>query len=97
MIPGQLNRPLFFPPTYAVHGQQENFFSPVAEMRVQASYQLTSAIALRLGYTAIFVDNISRAAAQVKYELPQMGFRDGQAGKQEILINGVNFGAEAVY
>ncbi len=97
LIPGQFNRPLFFPPTYSVHGKQENFFSPVAEMRVQASYQLTTAIALRLGYTAIFVDNISRAAAQVRYELPRMGFRDDQAGKQEIFINGVNFGVDAVY
>ena len=58
---------------------------------------MTSAIALQLGYTAIFVDNISRSANQVRYELPRMGFRDDQAGKQEIFINGANFGFDAVY
>jgi len=97
LIPGQYNRPLYFGPTYSVHGKQENFFSPTAEMRVQASYQITTAFALRLGYTAVFVDNISRSANQVRYELPRMGFNEGTAGKQEIFINGVNFGAEVVY
>jgi hypothetical protein len=97
LVPGQYNRPLWFPATYSVHGKQENEFSPVAEMRVQASYQLTSAVALRLGYNLIFVDNISRSSAQVRYELPRMGFREEQVGRQEILINGVNFGFEAVY
>jgi len=97
LVPGQYNRPLYFPATYSVHGKQENEFSPVAEMRVQASYQITSNIALRLGYTAIFVDNISRSSSQVRYELPRMGFREDQVGKQNIFINGANFGFEAVY
>jgi hypothetical protein len=97
LLPGALNRPLYFPSTYSVHGKQENEFSPVAEMRVNASYQLTSNVALRLGYTAIFVDNISRASSQVRYELPRMGFREDQVSKQEIFINGLNFGFEAVY
>jgi hypothetical protein len=97
LVPGQYNRPLWFSSTYSVHGKQENSFSPMAEMRVQASYQVTSNIAFRLGYTAIFVDNISRSTNQVRYELPRMGFREDQVSKQEIFINGVNFGFEAVY
>ena len=97
LIPGQHNRGLYFVPTVADHGKQENFFSPTAELRAQASYQLTGALALKLGYTAIFVDNISRSANQVRYELPRMGFRHDQAGRQEILINGANAGFELVY
>jgi hypothetical protein len=97
LVPGQYNRPLWFSPTYSVHGKQEQDFSPTAEMRVQASYQVTSNLALKLGYTAIFVPNISRSAAQVRYELPRMGFREDMAGEQHILINGVNFGFEATY
>lgn len=96
LITGMHNKPLYFPPTYATHGKQEEDFSPVAEMRVQASYQVTSSIALKLGYNATFVDNIRRAAQHVKYELPNMGFRDG-AGTQDIFINGVNFGFDVVY
>jgi hypothetical protein len=97
LITGQLNHPLWFPPSYTSHGKTELDFSPTAEMRVQASYQLTGALSLQLGYTAIFVDNISRAAQQVRYELPRMGFREDQVSQQNILINGVNFGFEAVY
>ena len=96
LIPGQHNHPLYFPPTWTVHGRQKNDFSPLVEMRVQASYQITGALALRLGYNATFVDNIRRAAQQVKYELPSMGFRD-DGGTQEIFINGATFGFEAVY
>ena len=97
LIPGQYNRSLYLTPTVADHGKQENFFSPTIELRAQASYHLTSALALKLGYTAIFVDNISRSANQVRYELPRMGFRDDQAGEQYIFINGVNAGAELTF
>ncbi len=96
LIPGQYNRALFFGPTVVSHGQQDNDFSPTAEMRVKGSYQLSRALSLNLGYTATFVDNIRRSAQQVKYELPNMGFREG-AKTQEIFINGVSFGFDVVY
>jgi hypothetical protein len=96
LAPGQNNKPLYFPPSYNHHGKQENDFSPTAELRVQASYQITRALAAKLGYTANFIDNIRRSSQQVKYELPQMGFRDDEV-TQEIFINGVNFGFEVVY
>ena len=95
--PGGLNSLLNGQPTYFAYGRQENFFSPVAEMRVEGSYQLTTAFALKLGYTAMFVDNISRASQLVRYRLPDMGFREDQFGEQNIFINGVDFGIEAVY
>ncbi|RIK84456.1 MAG: hypothetical protein DCC67_04935 [Planctomycetota bacterium] len=97
LIPGQYNRPLYFPAMVSDHGKQENFFSPTGEFRAQASYQLTTALALKLGYTAIFVDNISRSANNVRYELPAMGFHEDQAGKQYILTNGLNVGMEATF
>jgi hypothetical protein len=90
--PGQYNRPIYFPTTVTDHGKQENDFSPTAELRADLNYQLTRAVSLRIGYTALFIDNVSRASSQVEYTLPRMGFRDGQAGKQEVFINGANFG-----
>ena len=96
LVPGEYNRPLYLGPTVANHGKQEEEFSPVIELRAQASYQITRALAARLGYTATFVDNIRRAAQQVKYELPNMGFRDDEV-TQDIFINGVNFGFDVVY
>ena len=64
-------------------------------MRAQGSYQLTSAIALKLGYTATFIDNITRGSQVVVYRLPEMGLRRG--GNQEIFVSGVDVGIEAVY
>jgi len=95
LVPGGQNKPVFADPTVSAAGRRDDDFSPLGELRAEASYQVTSAIALRLGYTAMFVDNIRRAAHQVRYELPNFGFRDG--GKQDIFINGVNFGFDVVY
>jgi hypothetical protein len=96
LLPGQYNRPLYFNPTVANHGKQEEMFSPTVEFRAAANYQITRSLAFKLGYTAIFIDNIGRAAANVKYELPNMGFRD-DAGTQEILMNGVDVGFDLVF
>ena len=95
LITGQHNHPLYFQPTYAHHGKRTDDFSPLLEFRGQATYQFTSAIAVKLGYNATFIDNIRRASEQVKYELPRMGFIDG--GTQEIFISGVNMGFDVMY
>ncbi|MEQ8208714.1 MAG: BBP7 family outer membrane beta-barrel protein [Lacipirellulaceae bacterium] len=96
LIPGQHNHPLYFPPTVSNHGRQEEDFAPLVEIRANASYQVTKALALKLGYTGTFVDNIRRASQHVRYRLPDMGFRD-DAGTQNIFVNGVNGGFEVVY
>ena len=90
--PGALNKPVIFQPTYFDYGRRDDSFAPVGELRAEASYQLTSALELKLGYTFMFIDGISRSASLVDYVLPDMGIRPG--GKQEIFINGVNFGIE---
>ncbi len=95
IIPGALNQSAIAQPTTFSSRQRDDDFSPVVEVRVDSSYQLTSAIALRLGYTAMFVDNISRASQLVQYRLPDWGI--GQGGKQDIFINGVNLGFDVVY
>jgi Putative beta barrel porin-7 (BBP7) len=95
LIPGALNRPLYARPTAFSHGLREQDFSPVAELRVQASYHVTAAAALKFGYTGSFVGNIRRAAPSVHYKLPDMGYVD--AGGQDLLINGFDFGLEFVY
>jgi hypothetical protein len=96
LIPGALNRPLYARPTAFEHGHQEQDFSPVAELRLQSSYHVTSSFALKLGFTSTYAGNIRRAAPSVRYRLPDMGYND-DAGKQTILINGVDFGVEFVH
>ena len=48
-------------------------FSPIIELRVEAHMQLTNLIAVKAGYTGIFVNNVVRAADMVDYTLPNMG------------------------
>lgn len=95
LAPGQPNALLYMQPTYSNVGKQHNEFSPLVEVRAEARYQVTSALALKLGYTGIFVDNVTRASEVVVYRLPGLGIRGG--GEEDIFINGVDFGFELVH
>ncbi len=95
LIPGALNRPLYARPTAFSHGLRELEFSPVAELRVQASYHVWKGAALKLGYTGSYIGNIRRAAPSVRYALPEMGYVD--TGGEDFLINGFDLGVEFVY
>ena len=93
--PGAVNALLFAQPHAVDYGRQQQNFSPLAELRVDTSYQITGAIAAKLGYTGMFVDNVTRASETVNWYIPDLGLRRG--GEQDVFINGVDFGFEAVY
>src|SRR4051794_21382756 len=95
LIPGALNRPIYARPTAFSHGLRELEFAPVGELRVATSYHITNAFAVNVGYTGSVVGGIRRAAPSVHYSLPEMGFVD--AGTQQLLVNGVDFGVEFVH
>ncbi len=95
LVPGAVNRLLYAQPTYSTHGLQKRHFSPVGELRLESAYYLTQALALKVGYTGMYVGNIRRAATSVRYTLPDMGFRN--SGTQNLISNGVDFGIEFVY
>jgi hypothetical protein len=95
MLPGGLNQPALLQPRDWNYGESADDFSPVAELRADLSFQVTSAISLKLGYTCIYTDNITRASSVTKWSLPDMGFN--ATGQQGILINGADGGVELVY
>ncbi|MEM8944523.1 MAG: BBP7 family outer membrane beta-barrel protein [Planctomycetota bacterium] len=95
LAPGLPNRLASAQPNAVRNGRTDNDFSPVIELRAETRYQFTSAIAARLGYTAIFVDNITRASQVMNWSLPDYGILEG--GQQDIFINGANFGFDVVY
>jgi hypothetical protein len=95
MTPGDLNQPFLLQPRDWRYGEQANDFSPVAELRADLAFKVTSAISLKLGYTCIYTDNVTRASSVTKWSLPDMGFN--AAGQQGILINGADGGVELVY
>jgi len=95
LVPGGVNSLATARPNAVRSGRQNENFSPLAELRAEASYNLTSSIAFRLGYTAMFLDNITRASQTQVWALPNLGLSKG--GKQDIFINGVNVGFDVVY
>lgn len=95
LAPGAVNRSIIAQPNAVRHGRTDDDFSPVIEMRAQAKYQFTSAVALRLGYTAVFVDNITRSSQIMNWSLPDLGILEG--GQQDMFINGANVGFDVVY
>lgn len=91
------NNPLYLRPKSFSYSHHDDDFSPIGELRLDLKYRLTDNIALNLGWSGTFVDNIRRASTSVDYALYDengkvMGFRDG--GTQELFANGVNFGVE---
>jgi hypothetical protein len=71
----------------------ETEFTPLGELRVQTSYYLTRAVALKVGYTLLYADGIQRAGNSVNYELPNFGIKNNN-GDDYILTNGLSFGVE---
>ena len=73
-------------------------FSPIVELRVEAHMQLTNMIALKAGYTGLFVNNTVRAADMVNYELSNtttMGITRALNGNlQPMYAQGLNLSIE---
>jgi hypothetical protein len=68
-------------------------FSPIGEFRMNWSYQLTRAIAVRAGYSALYIGNLARASNMVDYILPnpQLIREDYH---DDCFMQGINFGFE---
>lgn len=74
--------------------QYTTTFSPVGELRLNASFQATSNIGIKVGYTGMYVGNISRASNRINYDGPNLvDILDGNF-HQTFFINGINFGVE---
>jgi hypothetical protein len=86
---GTTNQPLnnFFNKSSSVE------FAPLGELRVDAEYKITDNVSLKVGYTAILITGIGRAADRIVYALPDMGILDG-GNKQHFFADGVTFGFE---
>jgi hypothetical protein len=69
-------------------------FSPAGEIRAQVSYQITSAVALKIGYTGMAVGNITRGSNRIDYSGVQLISILPGGTHQSLFVNGVNMGVE---
>ena len=67
-------------------------FSPLGELRINTTYELTKAVGIRVGYTGMYTGNIGRASNNINYVLPSMGILPNN--HQNVFINGLNVGFE---
>ncbi len=95
LLPGGVNSSAIGRPTSTRTGRHDETFSPFVEFRADASYSITNSIKAKVGYTAMFIDNITRSSQVTDWVLPNPGLLKG--GQQDIFINGVNFGFDVLY
>jgi hypothetical protein len=87
------NRPATITRMSARSSSFDEEFSPTAEFRLQASYYLTKAFALKVGYSALYVDSVSRASNRIEWSLPNYGILQNNTSEY-VLANGLSFGIE---
>jgi hypothetical protein len=68
-------------------------FTPLAEFRIEAHFQMTRLIMFKAGWNFIYMDNIARASGMVDYRLPALGVVQS-ANKQDVIMQGLNLGIE---
>ena len=69
-------------------------FSPVGELRLNVSYQVTRAVALKVGYTGLVVGNVTRASNRVDYSQVKLISIAPGGTHQGLFVNGINVGVE---
>jgi hypothetical protein len=69
-------------------------FSPLGELRVNASYQVTRNVGLKVGYTGMVVGNIARGSNTIDYDSINLIGILNDRFKQNLYVNGVSFGVE---
>jgi hypothetical protein len=92
---GTANLPTLLGATSFNHSTHWVEFSPIVELRVEAHMQLTNIIAVKAGYTGMFINNVVRAADMVDYTVPTMGItRNLQGNLQQVYAQGLTLSIE---
>ena len=95
-VPGLPYIPLYMDPVSFEHREFKGEWSPAAELRLQATYQITRAFSVRAGWTGFWMDGIARGSNMIDYTLQEtriMGINMDN-NRQEIFTHGLNVGVE---
>jgi hypothetical protein len=88
----------------ATYSDFEREFTPVAELRLEAKYQITRSITFRVGWTGMWMDGIARGNNLINYRVGDETKGDGETplgidtsghkNRQSLFINGLTTGVE---
>lgn len=93
-IPGARNRPLYSEPSSYSYYDSASRFSPSGELLAETTWQLTDALALRLWWSGLVVENVVFTDDRVVDALPNFGLRD--PGNQRLFVHNLFCGLEYV-
>lgn len=90
---GNLNEPAAMGPTRFTHRHTNDEWSPCVEFRVGLDWQATKSISIGAGYTAMWIDGITRASNTINYEFGTASTMGILADKstEDVFMNGANF------
>lgn len=71
-------------------------FSPIGELRINATYQIFRNIKATVGWTGLLMGGVARSVNMVNYNIPNLGIVTGH-NQQAVFINGINFGLNCNY
>ncbi len=84
------NAPANMHPLNFMQSLTQQQFSPLGEIRFNATYEVTRSFGIRVGYTGMYTGNIARGSNNIDYILPSMGIFPNN--HQNVFINGLNVG-----
>jgi hypothetical protein len=94
-------QPILMAPTAFEHSVFEREFNPGVELRLEARYQLTRAISMRVGWTGMWMDRVARASGLIDYSVQRaaQGLPAGfdilpDRNLQNMWANGLTFGID---
>ncbi len=85
--------PILFPAQAFASSDHKTTFTPLAELKLEGHLQLTRLLALKVGWTGIYMGGIARTADMVNYTVPQMSINSAN-NHQTVFMQGVNVGLE---
>jgi hypothetical protein len=87
------NSPIRLDPQAFNHTRNNEEFSPLGELRLQAVYAISPCAAIRLGYSGFVAGGISRASQKVQYAMPRFGL-SGAGSNETVVFNSFTVGFE---
>jgi Putative beta barrel porin-7 (BBP7) len=91
--PSVVGNSLTLLPTEFFHASRQVEFSPLGEIRANASWNVFRSVALTVGWTGIVVNDIARPSKMINYVLPDMGIRT-HSNRQVVFIEGLTLGVQ---
>ncbi|MGA2031654.1 MAG: BBP7 family outer membrane beta-barrel protein [Thermoguttaceae bacterium] len=87
--------PRLMGPTSGETSAHYYFFTPLVEFRVEGHVQVTQSISAKVGWNAVWMDNIARGSGVLDYSVPQVGITTASHGnRQDLFMQGLSLGVE---